>query len=70
MTAKEITVLTSFNQLSHIFGLPIFKSFIFFVLNGHALMFSTFFLIEMPWSEAVSIAKRHIMLYMYIGKWF
>ena len=31
-------------------------------------MFSTFFLIEMPWSEAVSIAKRHIMLYMYIGK--
>ena len=31
-------------------------------------MFSTFFFIEMPWSEAVSIAKRHIMLYMYIGK--
>ena len=31
-------------------------------------MFGTFFFIEMPWSEAVSIAKRHIMLYMYIGK--
>ena len=67
---KSIIVLISINQLFHIFGLQIFKGFIFFCVfkTGHALMCGTFFFIEMPWSEAVSIAKRHIMLYMYIGK--
>ena len=24
--------------------------------------------VEIPWDNAVSIARRHIMLYMYIGK--